>query len=60
MRFTVPDGYMTIVQGQLIQSRNGVIESEDKVVIEQLSQNPRCKAEQPKRGRPPKSQDDGE
>ena len=60
MRFAVPDGYMTIVQGQLIQSRNGVIETEDKVVIDQLSKNPRCEAEQPKRGRPPKSEEDGE
>lgn len=59
MRFTVPDNYSVIVQGQLIQSRGGVIETDNKDMIEQLSKNPRCvaeqtKPEQPKRGRPAK------
>ena len=49
MRFIVPEGYSVVFQGQIVQSAGGVIETNDKAMIEQLSQNPRAKAEQPKR-----------
>ena len=49
MRFIVPEGYSVVFQGQIVQSVGGVIETNDKALIEQLSQNPRAKAEQPKR-----------
>jgi len=57
MRFTVPENYSVVVQGQLIQSAGGVIDTDDKALIEQLSKNPRCQAEQPKRGRPAKEEE---
>ena len=49
MRFNVPEGYSVVFQGQIVQSAGGVIETNNKAMIEQLSQNPRAKAEQPKR-----------
>ena len=49
MRFNVPEGYSMVFQGQIVQSVGGVIETNDKTLIDQLSQNPRAKAEQPKR-----------
>ena len=49
MRFNVPEGYSVVFRGQIVQSVGGVIETNDKALIDQLSQNPRAKAEQPKR-----------
>ena len=57
MRFTVPEGYSVVHRGQVIHSKGGVIETEDKALIEYLSQNKRAKAEQPK-GRPAKKYED--
>lgn len=45
MRFNTPEGYTTVFQGQLIQSVGGVIDTNDKALIEQLSNNPRVEAE---------------
>ena len=52
MRFNVPEGYSVVFQGQIVQSVGGVIETNDKALAEQLSQNPRAKAVQPKRQAP--------
>ena len=49
MRFNVPEGYSVVFQGQIVQSVGGVIETNNKALIDQLSQSPRAKAEQPKR-----------
>ena len=58
MKFTVPEGYSVVHRGQVIYSRGGVIETEDKALIESLSRNPRAQGEQPKRGRPAKKDED--
>jgi len=49
MRFTVPEGYSVIIQGQLIQSVGGVIETDDAALIEQLSENPHATPEKQSR-----------
>lgn len=49
MRFIVPEGYSVVVQGQIVQSVGGVIETNDKALIEQLSRNPKAQEEKPKR-----------
>lgn len=49
MRFIVPEGYSVVVQGQIVQSVGGVIETNDKSMIEQLSRNPMAQEEKPKR-----------
>lgn len=49
MRFTVPEGYSVIIQGQLIHSVNGVIETNDAALIEQLSKNPSATPEKQSR-----------
>ena len=49
MRFNVPEGYSVVFQGQIVQSVGGVIETNDKALVEQLSQNPKAKTDQPKR-----------
>ena len=49
MRFTVPEGYSVIIQGQLIQSVGGVIETDDAALIEQLSKNPHATPEKQSR-----------
>lgn len=54
MKFTVPEGYSVVHKGQVIHSTGGVIETEDKALIESLSNNPRAEADQPKPGRPAK------
>ena len=56
MRFTVPEGYSVVHKGQVIHSKGGVINTEDKALIESLSKNPKAEAEQPKRGRPAKKE----
>ena len=53
MKFTVPKGYSVVHRGQVIHSKGGVIQTEDKALIESLSQNKRAEAEKPK-GRPAK------
>lgn len=57
MRFTVPEGYSVVHKGQVIHSKGGVIDTEDKALIESLSKNPRCMAEQPKRRKPAKNEE---
>lgn len=52
MRFIVLEGYSVVFQGQIVQSVGGVIETDNKALIDQLSQNPRAKAEQTKRQAP--------
>ena len=53
MTYTVPDfgpdGYSVVVQGQIVQSVGGVIATNDKAMIEQLSRNPKAQEEKPKR-----------
>lgn len=49
MRFTVPEGYSVIIHGQLIHSENGVIETDDAALIEQLSKNPNATSEKQSR-----------
>ena len=57
MRFTVPEGYSVVHRGQVIYSKGGVIETDDKALIESLSQNKRAEAEKPK-GRPAKKDEE--
>jgi hypothetical protein len=52
VKFTVPEGYSVVHKGQVIHSKGGVIQTEDEALIESLSSNPRAEAEQVKRGRP--------
>jgi hypothetical protein len=56
--FTVPEGYSVVHKGQVIFSTGGVIQTDDKALIESLSSNPKAEAEQPKRGRPFKKDED--
>lgn len=60
MKFTVPEGYSVVHKGQVIHSKGGVIQTEDESLIESLSSNPKAKAEaeQSKRGRPAKKDDE--
>lgn len=58
MKFTVPEGYSVVHKGQVIHSKGGVIETEDKALIESLSKNPKAEADQAKRGRPAKKDED--
>lgn len=58
MKFTVPEGYSVVHKGQVIHSKGGVIQTEDESLIESLSKNPKAEAEQAKRGRPAKKDED--
>ena len=60
MKFTVPKGYSVVHRGQVIHSKGGVIQTEDKALIESLSQNPKAGAVQAKRGRPAKQDSESE
>ena len=58
MKFTVPEGYSVVHKGQVIHSKGGVIQTEDESLIESLSNNPKAEADQPKRGRPAKKDEE--
>lgn len=58
MRFFVPEGYSVVHKGQVIHSKGGVIQTEDESLIESLSSNPKAEAEQAKRGRPAKKDEE--
>lgn len=52
MRFSTPDNYSVMFQGQVIHSVGGVIETDDKALIEYLSTNPRVKQEKTQTAKP--------
>jgi len=58
VKFSVPEGYSVVHKGQVIHSKGGVIETQDESLIESLSNNPRAEAEQAKRGRPAKKDEE--
>lgn len=45
MKFTVPESYSVVHRGQVIHSKGGVIETNDKALIESLSSNPKATQE---------------
>lgn len=46
MRFSTPENYSVIVRGQLVYSVDGVIDTDDTEIIEELQKNDKVKAEQ--------------
>lgn len=46
MRFKTPIGYSTICKGALVYSIEGIIDTEDKTLIEQLTKSANVKQEE--------------
>lgn len=57
MRFLTPDNYSVIFQGQIVHSVGGVIETDNKALIESLSENQRVT---PEKSQPAKQKAKGE
>lgn len=56
MRFIVPVGYSVVIQGQVVYSRDGVIETNNPDQINALSQNPKAKREDAEQVKQPEQQ----